>query len=532
MCRYGNVQTIDTFSCLRILLSAHFHIFSLTHSLICTFPMRILILFLSILFAFTACMKDDDYTVSANDILVFSKDTVKFDTIISGLPTKTYSFAVYNHADKAIRIPRISLGKGGDSPFKVQADGSALQGGEATDFEIARKDSMIVYLMANVPESGNVNPADYKDELIFTTEAGVEQKVVLTASGQDVETLKALRIGRDTTLDSQMPYHVYDSLVVEKGATLTLAAGTRFLFHAKAELIVYGKLNIMGTVDAPVTLRGDRLDNMFQNQPYDRTPGLWEGVTIKEGSFDNNITYADIHSANHGIRIDSTDVTRRALTIENSVITTVTNHALDVRMANVFVGNCQITNAGGDCLHMRGGDVSLIHTTLGRFYVFTGGYGHALDFANYEGDARLPIEKLEVSNSIITGYQEDELMGDSSTVHKNTAFNYIFRNCLINTPRPTGLENHFVNCLWDVKNKDASNTEEQIIRDKNFAPAFNTDHLLFTFELDSKSKAIGTADATITKQFYPLDRLGRTRGDAPDMGCYQHQQKDTSEKEQ
>ena len=214
--------------------------------------MRILLLFLSILFTFTSCMKDDDYTVSANDKLVFSKDTVRFDTIISGLPTKTYSFAVYNHADKAIRIPRISLGKGGESPFKVQADGTALQGGEAADFEIARKDSMIVYLMANVPEKGSIIPTEYKDELVFTTEAGVEQRVVLMASGQDVEDLKDLRISHDTTLSSKLPYHVYDSLVVEKGATLTLSAGTRFLFHAKAELIVYGRINIAGTVDAPV----------------------------------------------------------------------------------------------------------------------------------------------------------------------------------------------------------------------------------------------------------------------------------------
>lgn len=492
--------------------------------------MRILLLLLSILFTFTACMKDDDYTVSANDRLVFSKDTVKFDTIISGLPTKTYSFAVYNHADKAIRIPHIRLGKGADSPFKVQADGAALQGGAASDFEIARKDSMIVYLMANVPESGSVDPTDYQDELIFTTEAGVEQKVVLTASGQDVETLRALRIGQDLTLDSPLPYHVYDSIVVEKGATLTLAAGTRFLFHSKAELIVRGKILIKGSVNQPVVMRGDRLDNMFENQPYDRTPGLWGGVTIKGDSFDNQITYADIHSASYGIRIDSTDVTKRALTLENSIISTVTNHALDVRMANVFVGNSQITNAGGDCLHMRGGDVTLIHSTLGRFYVFTGGYGHALDFANYDGDARLPIQKLEVSNSIITGYQEDELMGDSSTVHANDAFNYLFSHCLINTPRPTGLENHFINCLWDVKNKDVDKADEQIIRDKNFSPAFNTDHLLFYFELDEKSKAIGTADMTITQQYYPLDRLGRPRGDAPDMGCYQHQAKADSTK--
>lgn len=228
--------------------------------------MRQLLLLFIALFSLVGCLKDDDYTVSVNDRLAFSKDTIKFDTIISGIPTKTYSMAVYNPANKAIRISQIALQKGASSPFKVQADGAALENGIATDFEIARKDSMIVYFMVNVPNTDSDAPVDYTDKLVFTTEAGVNQEVVLKAVGQDVIDLKAQRISHDLTLDAKRPYHVYDSLVVEKGATLTLAAGTQFFFHSKTSLIVYGTLKIEGTLESPVVLRGDRLDDMFKNQ--------------------------------------------------------------------------------------------------------------------------------------------------------------------------------------------------------------------------------------------------------------------------
>ena len=51
--------------------------------------MRQLLLLFIALFSLVGCLKDDDYTVSVNDRLAFSKDTIKFDTIISGMPTKT-----------------------------------------------------------------------------------------------------------------------------------------------------------------------------------------------------------------------------------------------------------------------------------------------------------------------------------------------------------------------------------------------------------------------------------------------------------
>ncbi len=491
--------------------------------------MRSLPYLLLLLVGIVSCMSDDDYTLSANDKLYFSTDSVNFDTIISGEPTKTYSFVVYNNANKAIRISSVSLQNGNSSPFKANVDGVALTEGITTDFEIAKKDSMIVYLMANVPATGLDTPVSYNDRLNFLTESGVSQSVQLTASGQDVINLTNTHIQSDETFDASRPYRVRDSLVVEKGATLTLTVGTTLMFHSNAQLIVHGRLCIDGTVNNPVILRGDRLDHMFKNQPYDRTPGLWGGIHFTKESYNNHINYADIHSGTYGIKIDSCDTSTPTLKLENSVIHTVSNHGLDVRMGQVFVGNSQITNAGGDCVHVRGGNLQFIHCTIGRFYVFSGGYGHALDFANYEEEVRLPLQRLDFKNCIITGYNDDEIMGDKNANAEEDAFNYSFNYSLLNTPEPKEDSeeiNNFIQCIWDQKDDTIKDGEEEIVRDKNFRPEFNTSHLLFEFELNSKSKAIGTANTNITQEYYPYDRYGRTRFSAPDMGCYQHQKQE------
>ncbi len=468
-------------------------------------------------------MKDEEYTTSPNDLLSFSTDTVSFDTIISGSPTNTYSFKVYNRAKKAIRIPQVKLESGSSSPFKVNVDGTPLVGGMATDFEIASGDSMVVLLMANVPETDSDDPIDVEDLLVFTTEAGVQQKIVLEAAGQAVIPLSGFRVDANTVFGERRPYRVMDSLVVEAGCTLTLAAGTRLYFHPKAELVVHGTLQANGTLEQPVVMRGDRLGYMFDGQPYDRIPGQWGGVVFTKDSYGNHLHFTDIHSGSFGVRVDSSDVSQLKLRIENSVIHNSQRHGLDVKMANVYVGNSQITNAGSNCVHVRGGDVTFVHCTIARFYVFTGGSGVALDFANYEAGVRLPLTRLHVYNSIVTGYQGDELMGSRNAEFEGDAFNYAFHNCLLNTPKPAGQDASFVNCQWDLDDGTTPEGETLVTRDKNFQPEPDLDALVFSFELSPHSKAVGHADPEVTKATYPADRSGRERGEFPDIGCYQHQ---------
>lgn len=465
----------------------------------------------------TSCMDDEEFSTSPSDRLAFSQDSVLFDTVISGAPTNTYTFQVYNRTKKALRLSRVYLEGGAESPFKANVDGTYLDGGSASGFEVSAGDSLRVFLNVSAPVSGEDLPQLIADKLVFVTEAGSEQEVVLHAYGQDVEEIKAATLTSDTTLSSRKPYQVFDSLVVASGATLTIEAGTRLYFHPGASIIVNGRILVRGSLTEPVIFRGDRLGNMFSQQPYDRIPGQWGGVVLTGGSYGNEFSYADIHSGSFGIRCDSSGVSQSKLKMENSILHNVSGDALYSKGCKIFVGNSQITNASGNCVALLGGDATFVHCTIANFYAFTGGRGVALSYANADGSSRLPLLKADFLNCLISGYSDDEIMGTQSERHKEDAFNYSFRNCLLNTPEVES--EHIVNCFWD------NDEHGEFYREKNFYPEFDLDKLLFTFSLNGKSQAVGNADTAITSRYYPRDLHGNERlpDGKSDIGCYEFQ---------
>lgn len=477
---------------------------------------------LFVLSALTACMDDTDFSSSPSDRLAFSADTVRMDTVISGQATNTYTFEVYNPNEKAIRLPQIYLEQGAQSPFRVNVDGTFLEGGSASGFEIDAKDSLRVFLFVNIEDQQADEAIRVTDNLIFVTESGTSQKVNLEAYGQSVIPLRGVVMNQDTLLDARRPYQIYDSLVVARGKELTLAAGVRLYFHPGAKLIVHGKLQAKGTAAQPVLFRGDRLGNMFSQQPYDRIPGQWGGIVFTRESYGNHMNFCDVHSGTFGVRCDSSDVSVEKLRLENSIVHNMSDDALTVRAANVFVGNSQLTNAGGNCVTLVGGNSTFVHCTIGNFYAFTGGRGLALSFANCEGSQRMPLHRADFINCLITGYSTDEILGTQSERYPNDLFSYNFHNCLLNTPAFE--DGHVTDCLWD-------NDENPVSREDNFAPAFDLAQLIFTFGLNPASPAVDNADAEISRTYYPYDRNGRDRlaDGHPDIGCYELQQEDTAD---
>ena len=465
-----------------------------------------------------SCMKDEDYSTSPDDGFVFSQDTIAFNTVISGQPTNTYTFQVYNPSARAIRITQVFLEGGASSPYRVNVDGTFLEGGQASDFEIRSQDSIRVFLYLNANDADMDLPIPVNDRLHFRSEGGALGTVVLEAAAQSVVPLNGWVCQSDTILDAKRPYQIMDSLVVAEGATLRLAPGTRLYFHADAGLRIDGTLIAQGTLQCPIVMKGDRLGNMFSDQPYDRIPSQWQGIVITDKSKGNVFNYCDIHSSVWGIKVDSTDISHQSLLMENTILHNVARHALEVRHAQVFLGNSQITNAGGNCVHLRGGDATFVHCTIANFYPFAGGRGVALDFANYDGEIRLPLQRAHFFNCLITGYGEDEIMGSASERYTDDAFNYGFHYCMLNTPQVED-ENAFINCVWETK-------EDSTAREKNFTPEFDLDKLLFHFTLNPNSRAVDAADADISREWYPIDLAGRPRrssdntGDLPDMGCY------------
>lgn len=463
-----------------------------------------------------SCWGEEDYTLSPSHQLRFSTDTLAFDTVIAGEPTSTRMLDVHNDASQALRIKATYLASGKQSLWRVNLDGEFLKNGHAEEITLPAGDSLRIFAEMTAPETGQDLPKSYEEKLIFELESGVRQHVLLTAMGQDVERLKARTISVATSLKAQRPYQIFDSLVVAQGATLTLPAGTRLYFHPRSSLIVRGTLVVDGTLEHPVVLRGDRLGNMFTKQAYDRIPNQWGGVVFASTSRANRLEHCDIHSGAYGLRCEPNEQSSPVLTLRNSIIHNTKGHALEATLCSVDAANTQITNAGGDCVHLVGGRHHFVHCTIAQFYPFVGERGVALSYSNERNNAAAPLE-VRFVNCLITGNNADDVMGFPSQRHKNAKFQYAFQNCLLNTPKIASSPN-ITACLFEEEAPESTRRAQQ------FLPLFDWSSLFFSFTLSPQSWAVGKADPVVAQQ-YPTDRLGRPRladGKA-DIGCYEAQ---------
>ncbi len=463
------------------------------------------------------CSDYDEFTADSSARLEFPVDTVRFDTLINTIPSSTYSLFVHNRG-KGLRVSSVSLDKGTASHFRVNVDGQYLAGGEGGDFDIRRKDSIAVRVEVTLPERGTPGPEKYEDCLTFRLESGAEQKLPLRAVGMDAHILHGMDVAGDLTLETDMPYVVYDSLVVESNATLTLLPGTCLMFHDKCGMDVYGKVIANGTLEQPVVMRGDRTDHMFDYLMYDNTPNRWDGVTIHQGSVGNKWVYTDIHSGRKGVEVLHANTADLCLEMENCVIHNVGGDALSISGSKVAVANTQISNARGRCVSLLGGNATFIHCTLAQFYLFSAERGEALYIADRDEDENYwAIEQAYFHNCVITGYGDDVIMGKLSDETGDTP--YLFDHCFLNTVT-TDDEERFVSVVYDCED-DTTHAES------NFR-VFDSYNFVYDFTPVAGSKIRGAADAAWNSS-YPTDRLGRVRGGTPCAGCYEYLEEETKE---
>lgn len=460
-----------------------------------------------------SCSDDESWTTSPSDVLSFSVDTVKFDTLISTVPSATKHLIIYNRGKKGIRIGRVWLSQGAASPFRTNVDGFTIGSSSDLGFEVRAKDSLVVRIEVTPPPTGQVEPMSFADDMLFQLESGVIQKVRLTVGSQDAYMLHGFTVTSDTTFSSSMPVVIYDSLVVSEGATLTLMPGTKLLFHDGAGLEVRGRLLALGTKDSLVTMRSDRTDHMFDYLLYDATPSRWEGLRFRSGSVGNVLRHCDIHSGCYGILVDSTDFSTESLLIENSVIHNVGGNGLQLESCGVQVLNTQISNTKGHCVLLYGGDYLFLHCTIAQFYPLAGGRGDALRIQNTEDGNYHHLERAYFLNCVITGYGEDVIMGDIEEGQDYTC-DYLFSHCYLNTIESDDTI-RFRHIVYDTD-------KQTLVRDKNFA-RFDMHNFIYDFTPDSAS-AIRNMGDTAYISILPVDRLGRSRtlDEGPDAGCYEY----------
>lgn len=469
------------------------------------------------------CSDDDSFTISPNNLLTFSSDTIRMDTVFSRVPTSRKYFWVYNKSGDGIRCTNVRLENGNQSGFRVNVDGVYLgkeSGYQTNDVEIRNKDSIFVNIELTSPQNNQRIPTLLSDNLVFSLQSGVQQKVNLNAYSWDAEIVRDLVIKHDTLISSDRPIVIYGGLRIDSLATATIAPGTTLYFHSKSKLDVYGRLVANGTAEKNITFRGDRTDRMFDYLPYDMVSGQWDGIHFHTSSYDNVMNYTDTHSTFNGIVCDSSDVSRLKLSLYNSTVHNCQGYGVKSTNSVIDIRNSQLTNALNDCVAIYGGGAMLLNCTIGQFYPFDSNYGAALRFTNGITDDDgtkhdYPLYQMDCINSIVTGNADDVVMG---VVQDSTkAYSYKFINSILRTDSLAESEN-IKGVIWE--NADSIDVDTVSGGPKNFK-LINMNRQHFDFHLSDKSRAI---NAALSEGEYamPHDRDGKTRDSKPDIGCYEY----------
>ena len=491
--------------------------------------------FLLLLASFLACNDEDNYSSSSQDLLSFSADTVRFDTILSTINTPFNAFMVYNRNSKPLLISSIRLKNAGESGFKINVDGAA--GSSFENVEIRAKDSLFVFVNIKPDVAMNSQPVLITDYIEFITN-NVKQEIVLEAYNQDVVVWDGQILISDSILDNQIPYLVFDSLVIEEGVLVEIKEGTTFYMHNNAEIVVKGTLNINGTPENPVTIRGDRMDKVV-GISYDLVPGQWGGIRFTSTSFNNVFENVHIRNGNYGLKLEASEPIESKIRMKNVVLTNAKGILINSVNCKLIAENCEFSNSRGALLNLIGGHYSFTHCTMANYYFSSteSGWGNSnnetviLSNSYFNEKTKefeyYPVEQAAFYNSIIWGSKYKTSSEVSIQSKPESSMSYYFQNCLI--PNANAVND-------DVNNTDTIPTIVNCLF--NTDPRFRdtdtgngNDDFIYDFRIDSLSPARNLADPNVSR-LIPLDMNGLDRfsDEGPDMGGYEYYKEEEEEK--
>ena len=446
----------------------------------------------------SSCISDD-FTDSPDAKLYFSSSVVDFGTVFTGDVSPTARLVVANHNKKGVRISSIRF-LDPETPFSLNVDGVA--GSVFHDVEIGGNDSIYIFLECRVMPDASDTPRPVSDFLEFDLNGAVST-VEVEATAVNVERLRDVTITSDTRLSPVRPYVVFGTLTVGKGATLTVEPGVQLLFHDGAAMRVEGTLKAVGTPDNKIDLRGDRLDNVLPDVPYDIMAGQWKGISIAAESFGNRMECVDMRSTEEGLRVDScADLSRDKLTLVNCWIHNSRSTVLESKYAKVDAFGCCFSEAAGSVVSLTGGDHRFVQTTIANNYLFS-----MMGYANLHLAHLLPDEKGENTNPLMKASFENGIIwgiGQPLNVGDLEGSDVFFRNMLLKADGDN--DERFINCIW---NED---------------PLFltiRTDYY-FNYHVQPDSPAIGAGNPAFvtTECAYDMDGCYRLASGAPTLGAY------------
>jgi hypothetical protein len=460
--------------------------------------------FLYILFfpiVLLACNKNDKFTTEISGI-EFSTDSLIFDTVFSGIGSATKYFKIYNRSSENIEISEIKLAKGNASKYKINIDGKPSD--FETNIRINKKDSL--YIFVNVSINTNQDALLEQDSIVFSTSNEIKD-IKLLAWGQDVHLINGEIIGT-TTWQNDKPYLVYNSMLVDTNQMLRIDPGTKIYFHRGSRMYVAGTLEINGTFEQPVSLQGDRLEEMYSD-----VPGQWDGIWLMNGSKHNNFNFVNLKNAVVGIQIDTlADINIPTLSISNSRIEHMSFAGIYAQGTTLFASNCLIADCGYYLVGLTiGGSYDFYQCTFANYWQNSFRETPSLLLNNYYTYQNQPIIRnithAGFYNCLIWGNRDNEIFIDAYA--NQGVLNYVFDHCLMKYTSDSKLNANFLNsCL---NNQD---------------PLF-LDYEKYDYRIDALSPAINKA-SRLSVDAYPvllnLDLLQHSRilDVAPDIGVYEY----------
>ena len=96
-----------------------------------------------IVFIISSCRKNN-FITDSNAKLEFSKDTVYFDTVFTGIGSAARYLKVYNPHDLPINLSEIKIAKGIESNYRINVNG--IPSNELHDIEIGPNDSIYIFV--------------------------------------------------------------------------------------------------------------------------------------------------------------------------------------------------------------------------------------------------------------------------------------------------------------------------------------------------------------------------------------------------
>lgn len=457
-----------------------------------------------------ACRKEE-FTVDPNVKLEINADTLWFDTVFTKVNVSTpksvnKQIILKNTNDKSLRT-NINLAGGATSHFRLNVDGES--GYNFEHIEIFPNDSIFLFLEVHPDANNNspdFNPLIIRDSILFNTN-GNEQKVNLIGWGQDAHYIFRDSIESDTTwANSKLPIVVYGYCYVKPGVTLTIEKGMQLHFAPSSWLFIEGKVDILGSVDEPVLMQGDRLQPTWEERQ-----GQWGGIWINYPSFGNTIEHALIKNGTVGVYCDtiSGNSNQPNVTIKKTMIRNMSFDGVAGRYSHIVMENSVSVDCGRfTFLGSFGGKYDVRNST---FYSGTragGRNGPTFGFLNVNRDqfnqilGTYPIEFYFVNN-IVHGINSDGEIGRDLDADKIVSGSVVDYNLL--------------------RSQDAFyfGAGSNNIAIQNFQDFKFLDVETYNFDLDTLSTA--KDKGVQTSPIISDDFLNRQRTGNPDIGAFESQ---------